>query len=115
MWKGLYVELYGEFSSRKLQQPASLIFGVSEIRLIKINRQIKGKAKGKRQGAGSFKLSVVKSGVAASGVVGTATTTTTTHNPARSMPYQLVRYTRILGSQSVLWPGECSFPIVNKP
>ena len=66
MWKGLYVELYGEFSfsSRKLQQPASLIFGVSEIRLIKINRQIKGKAKGKRQGAGSFKLSIVKSGVA---------------------------------------------------
>ena len=54
-------------------------------------------------------------GVAASGVVGTATTTTTTHNPARSMPYQLVRYTRILGSQSILWPGECSFPIVNKP
>ena len=36
MWKGLYVKLYGEFSSRKLQQPASLIFGVYEIRLIKI-------------------------------------------------------------------------------
>ena len=59
MWKGLYVELYGEFSSRKLQQPANLLLGVSEIRPIKIN--IKIKAKQKAGSRASSKLSSLDS------------------------------------------------------